>query len=163
LTASCCNDVYTALQELKLTHFWTQGLLPTLLLFAYAFKRDSVKPSGMFVFLTSTNGMPLFNDHPLLFLAMALLFTSRLEHAHYHAIKPAYGAESYLNQGDRKSALFKFYLRSGNFGLNARIHHGPRTPATSLSKSCKLCSDRLIEDEEHFLLHCPDGLASRGE
>jgi hypothetical protein len=50
---------------------------------------------------------------------------------HYHGLKPFYGPKSYLKKGDRKSSLFKFYLRLGNFGLNARIHHGPPTAVTT--------------------------------
>jgi hypothetical protein len=74
--------------------------------------------------------------------------------AHYSSIKTTYGRESSLLQGDRRSSLYKFYLRSGNFGLNARLHHGLNNDETSLRKSCKLCTGRLIEHEEHFILHC---------
>jgi hypothetical protein len=155
--ASWCNDVYTALQELKLTHFWTQGLPPTLLLSACAFKREAKRH----VRLLDIDEWHASLQRPSTLVPGDGTFVHFSARAHYHAMKAAYGAESYLNQGDRKSALFKFYLRSGNFGLDARIHHGPPTPATSPSKSCKLCSGHLIEDEEHSLLHCPPFSKSR--
>jgi hypothetical protein len=80
---------------------------------------------------------------------------------HYHGLKPFYGPETYLNRGDRKSSLFKFYLRSGNFGLNARIHHGPPNAVTTFLKSCKFCPANVPEIEEHFLMNCSAYTQSR--
>jgi hypothetical protein len=70
---------------------------------------------------------------------------------HYQSIKPWYGSDfTYRRAIDDRSALFKFYLRSGNFGLNARIFHCTQDELTLLQKSCKLCPSGMIEDEKHF-------------
>lgn len=74
---------------------------------------------------------------------------------HYHRLKASKFVEPYLYTGDRKSALFKFYLRARNFGLNARTQHGLPGPATLARKACPFCPSKPMEDEEHFLLVCP--------
>lgn len=76
-------------------------------------------------------------------------------------MKPYYGRELYLSRDDRKSSLLKFYLRSENFGLNARTQHGLPVADTQLRKSCKLCQIGAVEDEAHFMLVCPAFSASR--
>ena len=79
---------------------------------------------------------------------------------HYLRIKTCKSVERYLFSDDRKSALIKFYLRSRCFGLNARTQHGDGDDITD-RKACSLCNLKIIEDEEHFLLVCPEYSVSR--
>jgi hypothetical protein len=72
--------------------------------------------------------------------------------AHYQSFKTSYGAESYLSRGDRKSAMFRIYLRAGNFGLNARIVHD--VSADSPLRCCRFCPDNQVEDEVSFIMSC---------
>jgi hypothetical protein len=145
--SSWCNDVFTAFTDLDIASWWTQGLPPSIKVLPYAFKKEIKRR----VRLRDESEWHASLAQPRPANLPAASFSAR---AHYHGIKPVYGREKYLNQDDRRSSLFKFYLRSGNFGLNARTQHGPPDAITLARKSCKLCPGQLIEDEEHFLLQC---------
>jgi hypothetical protein len=149
---SCwCNDVYCILQELGLISWWTHGL-PSGLTSLTSFKREVKRRVRL---------LDCQEWQESLSLTESLSQSGFSAREHYQSIKPVYGSELYLSQGDRRSALFKFYLRSGNFGLNARMFHGPQDELTLLQKSCKLCSGGIIEDEKHFLLDCSAYAQSR--
>lgn len=152
-TSSWSNNVYCALEDLNLTDFWTQGL-PQALATPLAFKRQvkrHVRLLDAEEWRQSLESLPTDVDAHVAPLPREL----------YRQVKPAYGAEAYLGQGDRKSALLKFYLRSGNFGLFHRIEHGNISVDLFARKSCKLCFSGAVEDEEHFLIHCPAYIRSR--
>jgi hypothetical protein len=146
--ASWCLDVFHALQDLNLLTWWSEGLPSRLRGSSFAFKREIKKQIRL---LDRKEWHASLSSHALTAPGATVGFLAK---AHYSSIKTTYGRESSLLKGDRKSSLYKFYLRSGNFGLNARLHHGLDNEETSLRKSCKLCTGRLIEDEKHFLLHC---------
>jgi hypothetical protein len=74
---------------------------------------------------------------------------------HCKRLKESKIRERYLYTGDRKSTLFKFYLRSRTLGLNARTQHGDPGPLTDARKACSLYDSQHREDKMHFVLVCP--------
>jgi hypothetical protein len=146
LPRSWCLDAYLALHDLNLTSWWTVGLPEHLKSSPSAFKREikkSVRLLDMQEWRTTLSESVA--------TASDVSFCAR---AHYFRIKLLYGREPYLDRGDRKSSLFKFHLRSGNFGLYARTQHGQICESTRMRKACKFCPGHVQENEEHFLLHC---------
>jgi hypothetical protein len=142
---SCwCNDVYRILEELSLTSWWTNGL-PSSLTSLTSFKQEVKRRVRV---------LDCQEWQESLSLTESLSQSGYSARKHYQSIMPMYGPELYLSQGNRQSALFKFYLRSGNFGLNAQMFHGTQDESTLLQKSCKLYPSGMIEDGNHFLLDC---------
>jgi hypothetical protein len=141
---SWCKEMFQILIDLGLKTWWTQPLPDSLLLSANAFKREAKK----YVHRLDAAEWKLDIDEP------PVPQTGLSAKEHYHRIKIQKGPERFLVEGDRKSALFEFYLRARNFGLNARTQHGLPGPPALARKSCLLCNLNCIEDEEHFILTC---------
>jgi hypothetical protein len=146
--SSWCNDAYLALKSVGLSDMWVHGIPAHFLTNPAAFKRVTKRRVRL---------LDIQEWHA----SLACAFDSPAEsHAQmparelYRSVKPCYGRELYLGQDDRKSSLLKFYLRSGNFGLNARIHHGIPSPAVMTQKGCRLCDGNPFDDEEYFMLRC---------
>jgi hypothetical protein len=145
--ASWCLDSFQALQDLGLLPWWFEGLPSHLQDSSFAYKREIKRCLRL---------LDVQEWHHSLLRAFSppgtmVGFSAK---AHYRLVKLVYGRESYLFRGDRKSSMFKFYLRSGNFGLRARTQHGPENAETLRRKACNFCAGHMLEDEEHFLLHC---------
>jgi hypothetical protein len=141
--ASWCNGIFTILCDLNLQSWWLQGIPPEAasssslkkIVKKCIYRLDEVEWRET---LDAAPARPSASD-----------FSAR---AHYQSFKTFYGAESYLSRGDRKSAMFKFHLRAGNFGLNARIVHD--IPAGSPLRCCRFCPNNQVEDEIHFIMSC---------
>jgi hypothetical protein len=79
---------------------------------------------------------------------------------YYSHIKAQYGQEAYIFAHDRRSTMLKFYLRLKSFGLRASMFHGEQQ---AVNKQCKLCSQGVEENEEHYLLDCATFLPERAD
>ena len=150
--SSWCKDLFEVLAELGIQSWWEHFPPPNLMASASAFKHmihQCVRQLDEIEWLTDLSQLSP-NQSGL----------SAREH--YCRLKVCKAPEAYLYNEDRKSALFKFYLRARNFGLNARTQHGDPGPSTSARKACSFCTSALVdEDEEHFVLVCPTYAASR--
>jgi hypothetical protein len=146
--SSWCNDAYLALKSVGLSDMSVHGVPAHFLMNPTAFKRVAKRQVRLLDIQEWHASLARPSDYPA--ESHAQIPACEL----YRFVKPCYGRELYLGQDDRKSSLFKFYLRSGNFGLNAQIHHGILSPAVMTRKGCRLCDGNPLEDEEHFMLRC---------
>jgi hypothetical protein len=125
--------------------WWQQGLPPTVV--SYPAFQSTIKQHVLHLDVGEVEWRRALDEAPT--RPSALGFSARL---HYLQFKTTYGAESYLLHDDRKSAMYKFYLRSGNFDLKARIVHD--VPPDSPLRCCDFCPDSKVKDEFHFLMEC---------
>ena len=150
-TPSCwCKEAYEILVELGIESWWTSGLPLLLMQSVHALKRECNRRVSD---LDNEEWLQALHEPPV-------QQTGLSAREHYLRIKTCKSVERYLFSDDRKSALIKFYLRSRCFGLNARTQHGDGDDITD-RKACSLCNLKIIEDEEHFLLVCPEYSVSR--
>jgi hypothetical protein len=150
LPESWCKDTFTILCDLSLQSWWSNSI-PSHLASSLAFKRaikTHVSKLDQLEWEVALNEPPIAQ-------------TGLSAREHYKRLKESKTREPYLYTGDRKSALFKFYLRSRTFGLNARTQHGDPGPLTDARKACYLCDYQYREDEMHFILVCPAYASAR--
>jgi hypothetical protein len=150
LPESWCKDTFTILCNLSLQSWWFDSI-PSNLASPLAFKRaikTHVSKLDLLEWKVALNEPPIVQ-------------TGLSAREHYKRLKELKTREPYLYTGDRKSALFKFYLRSRTFGLNARTQHGDLGPQTDARKAGSLCDSQCREDEMHFILVCPAYASAR--
>jgi hypothetical protein len=128
LPDSWCKDTFTILCELSLQSWWSSSI-PFHLASSLAFKRTIKSHVSK---LDQLERKAALNEP-------AIAQTELSAHKHYKRLKEQKSREPYLYTGDRKSALFKFYLRSRTFGLDAQIQHGDSGPLTDARKAFSLC------------------------
>ena len=69
--------------------------------------------------------------------------------------KDSWFVKPYLNSVrnfDVRKCLTKFRLSSHSLQIETGRHVNPKVPVEK--RICKMCQSGLIEDEQHFLLHC---------